>query len=115
MRMCPPVFCKRTANASSDAYGLLEITQVDPAVLSPGEFADRVRRAAEQREVSIVMIDSLNGHMSAMPSEQFLLIHMHELLAYLSQQGVVTLLVLAQHGMIGQCKVPSMSAFWPIP
>ena len=52
------------------------------------------------------MIDSLNGYMSAMPSERFLLIQMHELLAYLSQQGVVTLLVLAQHGMVGNMQSP---------
>jgi circadian clock protein KaiC len=99
-------FCQRAAGLGLpiDSYvssGLLQITQMDPAVLSPGEFADRVRRAVEQQDVSLVMIDSLNGYMSAMPSEQSLLIHMHELLAYLGQQGVVTLLVLAQHGMLG--------------
>lgn len=104
-------FCQRAAGLGMqvDTYvssGLLEITQIDPAVLSPGEFADRVRRAVEGRNVSIVMIDSLNGYMSAMPSDRFLLIQMHELLAYLSEQGVVTLLVLAQHGMVGQMQTP---------
>ncbi len=99
-------FCQRAAGLGLqiDSYvssGLLHIAQIDPAVLSPGEFADRVRRAVEQQDVSMVVIDSLNGYMSAMPSEQFLLIQMHELLTYLGQQGVVTLLILAQHGMLG--------------
>ncbi len=104
-------FCLRAAGLGLhiDAYvssGLLEITEIDLAVLSPGEFADRVRRAVEHSNVSIVLIDSLNGYMSAMPSERSLLIQVHELLAYLSQQGVVTLLVLAQHGMIGHMQSP---------
>ena len=104
-------FCQRAAGLALriDAYvssGLLEITEMDPAVLSPGEFADRVRSAVEQRNVSMVLIDSLNGYMSAMPSEQYLMIQMHELLAYLNQQGVVTLLILAQHGMVGHMQAP---------
>ncbi len=87
-----------------DSYmssGLLRISQIDPAVLSPGEFAHQVRCAVEEHHVSMVVIDSLNGYMSAMPSERFLLIQVHELLTYLGQQGVVTLLILAQHGMLG--------------
>lgn len=104
-------FCERAAGLGMklDNYvssGLLEITQIDPAVLSPGEFADRVRRAVEERNVSLVLIDSLNGYMSAMPSEEFLLIQMHELLTYLSQQGVASLLIVAQHGMIGHMQTP---------
>ena len=92
-----------------DAYvvsGLLEFTRIDPVGLSPGEFADRVRRSVERRNVSIVMIDSLNGYVNDLPDDRFLLIQMHELLAYLSQQGVVTLLILSQHGMIGQLQSP---------
>ena len=104
-------FCQRAAGlglhiAPYVSSGLLEITPMNPAVLSPGEFADRVRRAVEQRDVSIVMIDSLNGYTSAMPNEQSLLIQMHELLTYLSEQDVITLLVLAQHGMVGQMDNP---------
>jgi circadian clock protein KaiC len=104
-------FCQRAAGLGLDidAYvvsGLLEFTQIDPAGLSPGEFADRVRRSVEQRDVSIVMIDSLNGYVNDLPDDRFLLIQMHELLAYLSQQGVVTLLVLSQHGMIGHLQSP---------
>ena len=104
-------FCQRAAGLGSDlapfvASGLLELSQMDPAVLSPGEFAFRVQRAVEERNVSTVVIDSLNGYISAMPSERFLLIHMHELLAYLSQQGIVTLLIMAQYGMVGQMQTP---------
>jgi len=104
-------FCQRAAGLGMalDPYlssGLLEVTQIDPAVLSPGEFADRVRTAVEKRAVSIVMIDSLNGYITAMPSEKYLVIQMHELLTYLSQKGVVTLLVLAQYGLIGHMQTP---------
>ena len=81
--------------------GLLELRQIDPAELSPGEFANRVCDAVEKRKTRIVVIDSLNGYMNAMPSERFLLIQMHELLMYLGKRGVVTILVMAQHGMMG--------------
>jgi circadian clock protein KaiC len=83
------------------ASGLLRLNQVNPAELSPGELAHQVRQAVEKRSVRILMIDSLNGYLNAMPSEHFLIIQMHELLTYLSKQGVVTLLVMAQHGMMG--------------
>jgi len=81
--------------------GLLELRQLDPAEISPGEFANRVCKSVEKRHTRIIVIDSLNGYMNAMPSEQFLLIQMHELLMYLGKQGVITLLVMAQHGMMG--------------
>lgn len=80
--------------------GNLEIEQVDPAELSPGEFADRVRAAVDERNCSVVVIDSLNGYMNAMPEERFLVLQLHELLAYLGQQGVVTVLVGVQHGWV---------------
>ena len=80
--------------------GLLDLMEMDPAKLSPGDFAHRVRGRVE-KGARIVMIDSLNGYFNGMPSEKFLLIHMHELLTYLGQMGVVTLLVMAQHGMLG--------------
>src|SRR5579884_1376059 len=82
------------------------IEQVDPAELSPGEFAARVRRGVEEEKARVIVIDSLNGYLSAMPEEQFLTLQMHELLSYLSQQGVVTILVLAQHGVVGQMQSP---------
>jgi circadian clock protein KaiC len=81
--------------------GKLQLVTIDIAALSPGEFSARVRRAVEENQAAFVVIDSLNGYLNGTPSEQFLLIHMHELLAYLGQKGVVTLLTIAQHGMLG--------------
>lgn len=81
--------------------GLITIQQVDPAELSPGEFSHHVRRSVERDGARIVVIDSLNGYMQSMPDERFLTIQMHELLTYLNQQGVVTILVMAQHGFLG--------------
>jgi len=86
--------------------GRIIVHQVDPAELSPGEFAARVRQCVEEDHVTMIVIDSLNGYLSAMPEEQFLTLQMHELLSYLSQQGVVTLLVLAQHGIVGVVQGP---------
>lgn len=83
--------------------GRLIVQQVDPAELSPGEFAHRVREAVDSG-VQTVLIDSLNGYQVAMPHEQFLLLHMHELLSYLNRQGVVTILTMAQHGLVGDMK-----------
>ncbi len=84
--------------------GLLSIRQIDPAELSPGEFANAVRWAVEQHDSSMVVIDSLNGYLHAMPSDNFLALQMHELLTYLAQQGVVSLMVLGQHGVIGDLR-----------
>lgn len=81
--------------------GQFEFVQVDIGRLSPGEFSARVRASVEKKNASFVVIDSLNGYLNGMPSERFLLIHMHELLSYLGHQGVVTLLTMAQHGMMG--------------
>jgi circadian clock protein KaiC len=81
--------------------GRLSVRQVDPAELSPGEFADAVRLTVEKDETRMVVIDSLNGYLNAMPSERFLSLHLHELLTYLSQSGVTTVLLLAQHGVVG--------------
>jgi len=81
--------------------GRVTIRQVDPAELSPGELAHSIRRAVEQDHASIVVIDSLNGYLNAMPGERFLIIQLHELLTYLGQAGVATLLVAAHQGLIG--------------
>jgi circadian clock protein KaiC len=78
-----------------------DVIQVDIGGLSPGEFAYDVRSQVEKRDARMIVIDSLNGYLNGMPSERYLLIHMHELLAYLGQQGVLTLLTIAQHGMVG--------------
>lgn len=86
--------------------GLIGLEQVDPAELSPGEFAERVRRSVEKDKARIVIIDSLNGYLNSMPDERFLILQMHELLSYLSQMGVLTILVLAQHGLVGPMDTP---------
>jgi circadian clock protein KaiC len=81
--------------------GRVRIEQVDPAELLPGEFIERVRHAVAQEHARVVVLDSVNGFLNALPSEKFLSIQLHELLAFLNYQGVVTLLVLAQAGILG--------------
>ena len=81
--------------------GRLILRQINPAEMSPGEFANHVRQAVEEDGARFVVIDSLNAYMQSMPGEQYLILQMHELLTYLNQQGVVTLMVLGQHGIIG--------------
>lgn len=83
------------------ASGCLQIEQIDPAELSPGEFATRVRRQVERRGARMIAIDSLNGYLSAMPQEQQLILQLHELLSYMNQQGVVTFLINPQSGLLG--------------
>jgi circadian clock protein KaiC len=80
--------------------GLVTIQQIDPAELSPGEFATAVCAAAD-RGAKVIVIDSINGYLNAMPDERFLTTHLHELLTYLGQRGVVTILVGVQQGMLG--------------
>jgi circadian clock protein KaiC len=82
---------------------------VDPAELSPGEFAHDVRAAADQQS-RVVVIDSLNGYLNAMPSEQFLTLHLHELLSYLSQKDVTTILTMTQHGIVASDAVAPVDA-----
>lgn len=86
--------------------GQLDIQQVDAAELSPGEFTASVRRSIDQLGATTVVIDSLNGYQSAMPEEQFLVLHMHELLQFLNRKGVTTFLTVAQHGLVGDMKAP---------
>jgi circadian clock protein KaiC len=81
--------------------GKVTLQQIDPAELAPGEFVSLVCEAVEKQGVRIVVIDSLNGYINAMPEERFLIIQMHELLSYLNQRGVATFMIVAQHGMIG--------------
>ncbi len=81
--------------------GLLVIEQNDPAEISPGEFAAKVRHEVETRGTRIIVIDSLNGYMAAMPQEQHLILQMHELLSHLSQQGALTILINPQLGLVG--------------
>ena len=82
------------------ASGLLTIRHVDPAELSPGEFAQMVRDEIEGG-AQFVVIDSLNAYLQAMPGEQYLVLQMHELLSFLNQKGVTTALVLGEHGLVG--------------
>ena len=83
------------------ANGKIVIQRVDPAEMSPGELVALVQQHVENENVRMVVLDSLNGYLQSMPGEQFLAVHLHELLAYLSNRGVLTLMVLAQAGTIG--------------
>jgi circadian clock protein KaiC len=86
--------------------GTLFVEQLDAAELSPGEFSHRVRNCVDKENIRTVAIDSLNGYQAAMPEEQFLILHLHELLQYLNRRGAATLLTVAQHGMMGDMKQP---------
>jgi circadian clock protein KaiC len=86
--------------------GAVSIEQVDAAELSPGEFAHRVRRQAGLADSKLVVIDSLNGYHAAMPEENALILHLHELLQYLNRRGATTLLTVAQHGLVGDMRSP---------
>ena len=91
--------------------GLMTLQQVDPAELSSGEFAAIVRRAAEGLDASgkparMIIVDSLNGYLNAMPEEKFLTAQLHELLSFLGQKGVVTILTVTQSGMVGSMASP---------
>jgi circadian clock protein KaiC len=101
---------KRAENLGLELGKYLEdetitLQQIDPAELAPGEFMNLVCQAVEKQNARIVIIDSLNGYLNAMPEERFLVIQMHELLSYLNQRGVATFLVVGQHGLVG----PNMS------
>jgi circadian clock protein KaiC len=86
--------------------GKLFIQQMDAAELSPGEFAYEVRHVVDRERILTVVIDSLNGYTAAMPEEQYLILHLHELLQYLNRQGAATFLTLAQQGMMGDMRAP---------
>src|SRR6476469_9673577 len=86
--------------------GNLFIDQVDAAELSPGEFAHRVRERVDQDRIKTVVIDSLNGYQAAMPDENSLILHVHELLQYLNRRGAATFMTVAQHGLVGDMKAP---------
>ena len=105
-----------TLVARSDALGMnlsehvkqrsVMLQQIDPAEMGPGEFAFTAKEAVERHGAKVVVIDSLNGFLNAMPEEQFLTAQMHELLSYFGQQGVTTILVMAQAGMFGHMSTP---------
>lgn len=85
--------------------GLIQVQQVDPAEISPGEFTGRIEAGVAQG-AKLVAIDTLNGYLNAMPGEQYLANQLHEVSAYLNQQGVVTVFTLAQHGLISALDTP---------
>jgi circadian clock protein KaiC len=86
--------------------GMLVVEQIDAAEMSPGEFAHKVRSHVDTGDIRTVVVDSLNGYQAAMPDEQALLLHIHELLQYLNRQGATTLLTVAQHGLVGYMESP---------
>jgi circadian clock protein KaiC len=88
------------------AAGRIELSQIDPAQIPPGELTDNIVRAVERDKTKLVVLDSLNGYVNAMPSEDYLYLHLHELLTYLNQQGVLTIMILAQHGLVGPMGAP---------
>ena len=85
--------------------GLMTVQQVDPAELCPGEFATRIRRGVEAG-CKLIVIDSLNGYLQSMPGEKYLNNQLHELSSYLNRQGVLTILILAQHGLVAGAEAP---------
>lgn len=103
--------CGRAANIGLDLRPFIEagnlvMKKVNPAELSPGEFAYEIKEAADGEKIDLVVIDSLNGYLAAMPDENFLNLHLHELLTYLGHRGVTSILTLAQSGMFGAMKGP---------
>jgi circadian clock protein KaiC len=104
-----PTLMTRSAALGMDLQPYLENGQlglraIDPAEMSPGEFAALIRAAVETRGASVVVIDSLNAYLQSMPNEQFLVLQMHELLSYLAQKGVVSLLILGLHSAAGDIR-----------
>jgi circadian clock protein KaiC len=81
------------------ADGRLTISRIEPTQMSPGEFANEVMCAVEEDGVSLIVIDSMNGYMTAMPGEGLLAVQVHELLSYLANRGVTSIMTLVQHGI----------------
>jgi len=104
-----PTLLKRSAALGMDLApfvdsGQLALRAIDPAEMSPGEFSNAVRAAVEVHGAKVVVIDSLNAYLQAMPNEQFLVLQMHEMLTYLGQKGIVSLLILGLHGITGDIR-----------
>lgn len=89
---------------------LISMHRVDPAALCPGEFVQRIRQAVDQEGVSMLVIDSLNGYLSAMPEERFLTIQLHELTTFLGEANVATIVIGAHQGLVGGPMVTPVDA-----
>lgn len=87
------------------ADGRATFAQMDPAQVPPGQLADRIVRSVRDG-TKVIVLDSLNGYVTAMPSDEFLYLHLHELLTFLNQQGVLTVMIMAQHGLVGPMGAP---------
>jgi circadian clock protein KaiC len=101
-----PTLLKRTERLGMNlrdfaAQGRIQLNQIDLAELAPGEFIEAVRYGVENEDVRAVVIDSLNGYLNSMSQERFLMAQMHELFSYLNQKGILTLLIVSQHGLLG--------------
>src|SRR5256886_2977902 len=95
--------------------GNILLEQIDAAELSPGEFAHKVVKTVDTHRIKTVVIDSMNGYQAAMPEENSLILHLHELLQYLNRQGATTFMTVAQHGLIGDMQAPIDVTIWRIP
>lgn len=92
--------------SQSPVWTPIDIEQIDAAELTPGELSARVRKCVEENGARTVVVDSLNGYQAAMPGENVLVLHMHELLQYLNRQGATTFVTIAQHGLVGDTRTP---------
>ncbi|HYC48593.1 MAG TPA: ATPase domain-containing protein [Burkholderiales bacterium] len=88
------------------ASGMLTVQQIDPAEVAPGELASKIVECVEKHGTRVIVLDSLNGYVNAMPQEDYINLHLHELLSFLNQRGVVTIMTLAQQGLVGPMGVP---------
>jgi circadian clock protein KaiC len=86
--------------------GTLAVRQIDPAEVAPGELASTILECIEKHGVRMIVLDSLNGYVNAMPQDDFLNLHLHELLMFLNQRGIITVMVLAQQGLVGPMGSP---------
>jgi circadian clock protein KaiC len=107
----PRILCKRAVGVGLDVgpfirSGLINLRKLDPAEVGPGEFAHSIKASVEKDKTEIVVIDSLNGYLAAMGDERVLSLHLHELLTYLSHQGITTIMTLTQSGLVGNVQAP---------
>jgi circadian clock protein KaiC len=92
--------------AAHIAEGRADFAQMDPAQVPPGQLTERIVSSVRDARTKVIVLDSLNGYVNAMPSDDYLYLHLHELLTFLSQQGVLTIIIMAQHGLIGPMGAP---------